>query len=435
MKFESSGSFMKYISLLSMVSVIGLTSPNAYSFTLAETLKAAKEYNFEIKIAEDKLKQSESDTRSAFSRFLPQVSSKIGATKNKFSALAYEKGGLSDATTSSSIMQVRQSFFNGGKDVYALQSAKHLVSSGKAQYSATVNYIFIRTIDAYEDLRTKREVLKLNENNIKVHQELLELNQTRFDAGEITATDISQTKAQLANAIANKESAYSDVIGSENTFKMIVGRDAPQDLEKIKLNTAMLPKDLGEFLNVTKAKNPSLIAAKHQTEASVKRVNAAYAEMLPKIDGSVTLSYLEQKNKNLTTSGTAYTLEASMPIFEGGASYANIKKSREARDEAKHYMLKTNDELQAKAIIAWNNYVIYTSIIESRKQAIDAAEKSLAGVREESKMGTRTTMDVLESQQRLLSEQLAYRKAIQNQVVAFYNIFNVMGNLDTIEYS
>ena len=124
-----------------------------------------------------------------------------------------------------------------------------------------------------------------------------------------------------------------------------------------------------------------------------------------------------------------------MPIFEGGASYAGIKKSREKRDEAKHSLLKIDAELNAKAITAWNNYVIYTSIIESRKQAIEAAEKSLAGVKEESKMGTRTTMDVLESQQKLLSAQVAYRRALQSQVLAFYNIFNVMGNLDSIQYS
>jgi outer membrane protein len=97
--------------------------------------------------------------------------------------------------------------------------------------------------------------------------------------------------------------------------------------------------------------------------------------------------------------------------------------------------LKIDAELNAKAITAWNNYVIYTSIIESRKQAIEAAEKSLAGVKEESKMGTRTTMDVLESQQKLLSAQVAYRRALQSQVLAFYNIFNVMGNLDSIQYS
>lgn len=426
---------MKYISLLSMISIIGLTASNSYALTLSETLKAAKEYNFEIKMGQDRVKQAESDTRSAFSRFLPQVSSKISVNKNKFSADAYENGGTSDRNTYSSAMQVKQSLFNGGKDVYVLQSSKQLLSSGKAQYKATLNSVLIRTIDVYEDLRTKREVLKLNENNIKVHQELLKLNQTRFDVGEITATDIAQTKAELAEAIANKEAAYSDVIAAENEFKMIVGTDAPKDLEQIRLNTEILPKDLGEFLSIAKTKNPSLIAAKHQKEASVKNLNAAYADMLPKIDGSVTLSYSEQKTKNFTANGTIYALEASMPIFEGGASYAGIKKSREKRDEAKHSLLKIDAELNAKAITAWNNYVIYTSIIESRKQAIEAAEKSLAGVKEESKMGTRTTMDVLESQQKLLSAQVAYRRALQSQVLAFYNIFNVMGNLDSIQYS
>ena len=243
---------MKYISLLSMISIIGLTASNSYALTLSETLKAAKEYNFEIKMGQDRVKQAESDTRSAFSRFLPQVSSKISANKNKFSADAYENGGTSDRNTYSSAMQVKQSLFNGGKDVYVLQSSKQLLASGKAQYKATLNSVLIRTIDVYEDLRTKREVLKLNENNIKVHQELLKLNQTRFDVGEITATDIAQTKAELAEAIANKEAAYSDVIAAENEFKMIVGTDAPKDLEQIRLNTEILPKDLGEFLSIAK---------------------------------------------------------------------------------------------------------------------------------------------------------------------------------------
>ena len=59
-----------------------------------------------------------------------------------------------------------------------------------------------------------------------------------------------------------------------------------------------------------------------------------------------------------------------------------------------------------------------------------AAEVALAGVREEAKVGQRTTLDVLNAQQTLLNARVNLISAQRDRVVASYTVLSAIGRLD-----
>ena len=59
-----------------------------------------------------------------------------------------------------------------------------------------------------------------------------------------------------------------------------------------------------------------------------------------------------------------------------------------------------------------------------------AAETALNGVREEARVGQRTTLDVLNAQQELVNARVALVRAQRDRVVASYTLLAAIGRLD-----
>jgi len=427
---------MRSLSILSVVSGLVIAPSVGHALTLAETISAAKGYNFEIKSQGQKVKISETNKTESLTKFLPSITTgaMIGKTHNYYRDYRSSKSFNNTNPVNTSI-NINQSLFNGGGDTHGVKVAQFKLAASKEDFRSVVNDVLLRTIQAYEDVSTKRKVFQLNEDNVKVYNELIALNQTKFELGEITITDISQTKSRLADAVAGKDNAYAEVLAAEASFENLVGMKAPADLKPVVLDKDKLPKSLDEFLHATKKKNPAILSARSNSSAASRSVNVASAELMPNINSSIAIQRSHAPQKTVNGSNVTYSVSMEMPIFQRGAEYTAIKRSKEAREDAKYNLSRIETAVQAGAVTAWNNYSIINSVILSKLQAIDAAEKSLAGVREETKMGTRTTLDVLQEQANLFQAQVSYRKAVQQQVLSYYSIYSYLGELDGIKYS
>ena len=85
--------------------------------------------------------------------------------------------------------------------------------------------------------------------------------------------------------------------------------------------------------------------------------------------------------------------------------------------------------VRALVVAAWGSNQNSLGIVRASKAQVDSAEVALAGVREEAKVGQRTTLDVLNSQQTLLQARVQLVTAQHDQVVNSYNLFAAIGRL------
>ena len=67
--------------------------------------------------------------------------------------------------------------------------------------------------------------------------------------------------------------------------------------------------------------------------------------------------------------------------------------------------------------------------IDATKPQVTAAEIALNGVREEARVGQRTTLDVLNAQQELVNARVALVTAQRDRVVASYTLLSAVGRL------
>ena len=91
--------------------------------------------------------------------------------------------------------------------------------------------------------------------------------------------------------------------------------------------------------------------------------------------------------------------------------------------------LKLRDQARATVVQSWGQLDAAKAQIESTTAQVNSAEIALNGVREEARVGQRTTLDVLNAQQELVNARVALVTAQHDRVVASYTLLAAVGAL------
>ena len=94
--------------------------------------------------------------------------------------------------------------------------------------------------------------------------------------------------------------------------------------------------------------------------------------------------------------------QITIPIYEGGAAYAATRQAKEQLGQQELQTDLQRDKVRAAVVAAWGANQNSLGVLRAAKSQVEASEVALAGVREEAKVGQRTTLDVLNAQQALL---------------------------------
>src|SRR5712671_4382555 len=107
--------------------------------------------------------------------------------------------------------------------------------------------------------------------------------------------------------------------------------------------------------------------------------------------------------------------------------YATIRQAKETLGQRRLDLETARDQVQSNATQAWGQLEAAKATIESTTAQVNAAEISLNGVREEARVGQRTTLDVLNAQQELVNARVALVTAQRDRVVASYTVLAATG--------
>ncbi len=119
----------------------------------------------------------------------------------------------------------------------------------------------------------------------------------------------------------------------------------------------------------------------------------------------------------------------TVPIYEGGEVYARARQAKETLAQSRLQADLQRDSVRAAVVSAWGSLDSAKAVIQSASAAVKAAEIALDGVREEAKVGQRTTFDILQQQQILLNARVTLVTAERDRVVASYAVMGAIGRL------
>jgi outer membrane protein len=412
---------------------LSLACSTAGAETLQSALAKAYQNNPQLNAQRAIVRQTDETVPQALSGYRPQLSitSSAGAeytdTKVISSGQTVHLEGANYPRAAGITGQ--QTIYNGFQTANKTRQAESQVSAARETLRVMEQTILLGAATIYMDVLRDMASLEVQRSNVRVLTETLRQTRDRFNVGEVTRTDVAQAEAQLAAGQSALHAAESTLVTSRGNYRRIIGVEpvalapgAPVD----RLSPPTLPAAVG----VGVAQNPAVTAAMFGIDAAVLAVKVAEGALYPKL--TLTGSVQQQYDATLTTP-QLFTASAlfglTIPLYQGGAEYSAIRQSKEAVGQQRLNLDQMRDQARATVVQSWGQLEAAKAQILAAQQQVTASEVALNGVREEARVGQRTTLDVLNAQQALVNARVALVTAQHDRVVASYSLLSAVGRL------
>lgn len=406
-----------------------LFAHNANAVTLNEALTLAYKNNSSLLAGREGLKATDEEVSQAFSEWMPSLTTSWERGGQEVSAGGIDSNNIQDTKS----VTLSQPIFNGGGSIARIKKAKNEVYSARENLLNIEQDVLLKALTAYMDIVRYQEILKLSQNNKDVLAKHLEVTKERFNLGEVTKTDIAQAEASLARAETDTITSEGNLKSAIASYKHVVGED-PVDIA-MPTNPIVIEASLNDLIELSLQNSPSVRSIEHKLESAKNEVSAQRSYLLPVVD--ISANKTKQQGGGFT--GTldldteTYKLGVSIPLYQSGSEYSKVRQAKKSASKVRYDLEETKKAVIEAVVSAYQDFEVAKASIVSNKTAIDASEIALDGTQQEAKVGSRTTLDVLDAEQDLFEAKANFISSQVDEVVSSYTILAHVGRLNAQE--
>ncbi len=421
--------------ILVLISLSLFCFSNAYSVTLYDALNQTYKNNIQLNAERENIKASEEDVNISKADYKPSLTLSGSKSIEDTNKLTNQNGGdatISDVDPFTTSIKLEQTILDFGRDI-TLQKNITALDLAKAKLVKKEQDILHKAIDAFTNLILARETLDINSKNLNLLIRQVENDKIRRDRGQITNTDLAQSESSLAGAQAQFAKAKSDLLISKLNYENIIGKISdPNQLKKNSNAIVSIPNTLSEAINLSKQNNPDILIAKLDLEKSEKDLAISESDLKPSASLSLERSYSDDLTSTIDEREKD-TLKATLnwPFYSGGKKRSTINKNSNLTTRKRLLLddaVRTNETNVASA---WSSLQSSESFLNSVKVQVSASQIAYEGVTAEYERGSRTTLDVIQSNALLLSAQISLADSEKNYLMAQYNLLKAVGLLNS----
>lgn len=424
------------VALLASALALATVAP-AHGQTLAEAIAQAYRTNptiegsrYDLDATDEGLPQARSQLRPSAEldvtgSFDRTIEGRASRRSNPFGPEAFNRNTVRPELT------ISQPLYTGGRATAARNSAIAAIRSGREQLRGAEGDLLLAVITAYVDVRRCQQSLQIwqasTDELTKITQEI----QDRYDVGDLTLTDVSQARAQLAIAKQQIVAAEQALEAARTDYATLVGRDPGGLAEEPALPN--LPPRVEDAFALAERQNPELGRAVFTEEQSRADIAGAKAQGNPTITlrGSAALNGeavpYDLRNQDQTYSGSVVL---SVPLSAGGLVASRVREAQARNSSARVRIEATRREVDRAVANAWNQMVTAGRVASLQEEQLRFAETQLDGMVNEYRIGDRSTFDVLYAQQQLRDAQVSLLASNRDRYVAQATLLRETGMLE-----
>ena len=424
---------MKKIFIIVIASIFYFS--NSFAVTLLDALNQTYQNNIQLNAERENIKASEEDVNIAKADYKPSLTLSGSKSFENTNKLTNQSGGdatINDVDPFTTSIKLEQTLLDYGRDL-TLQKKTTSLDLAKAQLVKKEQDILYKAIDSFANLILARETLDINSKNLNLLIRQVENDKIRRDRGQITNTDVAQSESSLAGAQAQFAKSKSDLLISKLNYENVIGKlSDPNQLEKNSNAIVNIPSTLNEAINLSKQNNPDILIAKLDLEKSEKDLAISESDLKPTASISLEKSYTDDLSSTVAERDKdILKATVSWPFYSGGKKKYKISKNTNLTNRKRLLLddaVKTNETNVASA---WSSLESSKSFLNSVKVQLRSAEIANEGIAAEYERGSRTTLDVIQSNSLLLSAQLSLVNSERDYLMAQYNLLKSVGLLNS----
>ena len=395
--------------------------PNLNADTLDEVLRLTFSTNKQLLLSRTQLQSSKTSIDISKSALGLNFSASINGSRG----WNINESSKSDSYSSSLTGSYNISDGNLSKSKVLIDEALYKIA--KLQLQQLEQKVLLDTINAYLNVLRDQKFVELSNNNVAVlERQFLEIRD-RFQLGEVTRTDVSQAESALAAAKANLTAKNGSLKISSEMFLSLVGIK-PFKLKNI-ISNFKLPKTIEIAKQNSLKKHSKILVADIEELIARIRIDIAKSQKSPLLSFKSIFSNAYSSSSGNNNSLTL-RLEGSLPIFSSGKIENEIIQAKINYKAQKESSLLVKRLVEQDIALAWSNVLVSKASIEARKRQVEASSLAYDGVLVEEKLGTRTTLDVINAEQSLLDARTQLASAERELIYAKFSLLAATGELN-----
>ncbi len=372
---------------------------------------------------------------------LPQVSFAGDWTKSDFSGTSVGEDSAGNfgtfmSETESEVTRwqfnLRQTLFRWDQ-IVGLRRADKLVAKAEALREAAQQDLIVRVAQRYFDVLAAEDQLTSIHADRQAIARQLEQAKQRFEVGLIAITAVQESQAAYDQAVANEIAAKRQLATAREFLREITGAyvsnlSAPGD--EFPLATPN-PANEASWVELALDQNLTLIASRlderlARDEISFRRngyypsieLIASSGESDTDADRSVNQSPFFPADSD--GRGDSIAIQFTLPLFAGGTTSSRVREAVYLHRASREQLQRVTRETERQSRDAYLGVLSEISRVKALNQAVESSRTALEATQAGFEVGTRTIVDVLNSQ-------FALYLAITNYYQSRYNyILNVL---------
>jgi multidrug efflux system outer membrane protein len=289
-----------------------------------------------------RLKQARAIAGIAEADRIPQVGVNVGAQRRQSSPASQGLPAgtpMAPATSYQAHLSASYEVDLFGRVASNIGAARSDAAASEATYCSVLLSLQADVAQTYFRLRATDAELATLARAVGLRQQSLQVNQRRFDLGDIGEFDLSRARTELATARAEAIGLQRQRALDEHALAVLLGRPAANfDAAARPLDTiASLPRIPAGLPSSLLQRRPDVVNAQRAMEAANARIGVVRSAMFPALTLNASAGGEGGGVADVFKwSGRSWLLGAlmSMPLIDGGRNRSNIARSEAMLEES-----------------------------------------------------------------------------------------------------
>lgn len=380
---------------------------------------------------------------------LPQISfdGSYSSSENEGPTIEIDNSGMPFETTATTEtdafswqFNLRQTLFRWDQ-IVGLRRAGKTVAKAEADREAAQQDLIVRVTQRYVDvLAAEDRLTSIHADRTAISRQLEQAKQ-RFEVGLIAITDVQESQAAYDQAVADEIGAKRALATAREFLREITGQYV-QELsapgEDFPLQNPS-PSDERSWIDLSMSQNLALVASRLDERLARDEISFRRNGHYPIID-LVANSGEQQTDTTRTTLGVpeffdqtrtsdSISIQFSVPLFAGGATSSRVREAVYLHRAAREQLQRVTRETERQARDAYLGVLSEISRVKALEQAVASSTTALEATQAGFEVGTRTIVDVLNSQFTLYQSITNYYQSRYDYMLNVMRLKQAAGNL------
>lgn len=371
--------------------------------------------------AEAQLQVALEDKNITKSQILPSVETKAGTSQFWHEVSNSGPNEISGNFTGYNYsLMLQQPLVNGPLWANLLSSDSGIMAARNNALVAAQD-LMVRVSEAYFAVVKARSDEQIATKEKKLLNKILLQAKSFLKKGTGDIIAVYEAQASVDSSQASLIRAENDRLVSEQKLAVLTGLSNIEELAELSSMTPVEPNppSVNSWIEMAKQSHPAIKQARETLNMAEHNLEATKRQHWPTLDltGGYTVNKGSAFLPEVETKQWLIGVNFTMPIFSGFGTEAKVRKARAVISEQKAVVTDSLDQVQfrtASLYLAVKNSVSFIKSLEQQKKS---AELQLKATRRGNTIGTRTTVDLLNAEQK-------YVAAIRDLTNAGYDHLN-----------